>query len=151
MHSIRTASTALENVKKRPPRLSLSKVRNLFPIGKCLRRKISERPYSAYSVECPRCLAGAGYKCVGVRGVLSPIPHFPREREAARIYREGVTARLRSERLRRVEAGEGRRGANGLGVDQLPLLSGNNSLIACRDTSERHHEKQPATAQGGHL
>jgi hypothetical protein len=86
MHSTRTASAALENVKKLNP----SKVRNLFPIGKCLCRKISERPYSAYSVACPRCAAGPGYKCVGVRGVLSPIPHFPRERKAAESYRERV-------------------------------------------------------------
>jgi hypothetical protein len=64
-------------------------VRNLFPIGKCLRRRISERPYSAYTVQCPKstCAAMPGYKCVGVRGEFSPIPHIARERIAAEIYR----------------------------------------------------------------
>src|SRR5438552_3709438 len=81
------AIVASVNVKNHSHSLE---VRNLFPIGKCLRRKISERPYSAYSVKCPRCMAGVGFKCIGVRGVLSPIPHFPRERLAAASYRERI-------------------------------------------------------------
>lgn len=78
------ANAAFANVKNRN---NFPEVKKLFPIGKCLRRKVTQRPYSAYSVKCPRCGAEDGYKCVGIRGVLSPIPHVTRELQAAEAYR----------------------------------------------------------------
>jgi hypothetical protein len=70
----RVATTAFRNVKNR---IDSPETRIMFPVGKC----------------CPRCMALPGYKCVGLRGLLSPIPHFSRERTAADSYRSNVRAR----------------------------------------------------------
>src|SRR5215471_5630849 len=68
--------------------------KHFFPVGLCLRRKISDRDYTGFSQNCPVCSAPPWHKCLGASGAVSPICHVERELRSAESYRAKIRQRI---------------------------------------------------------